>query len=260
MAVIRAGVNTAQANVTTSQASIAAADANIGAAQVDVWQTTQNYNRYANLLKLKSTTQQQFDQVKAAKELAEKQLTALQQQKKVATEQSNAITTQSRASDTHVKVAETTVEMRQADLDLAKLQASYTVITAPVDGVVSQKHAEVGQLIQAGQSLCTIVDQSDLWVVANFKETQLTDMHPGQEVEVSVDAYPDLKLHGKVQSIAAATGASFSLLPPDNATGNFVKVVQRIPVKIVFDQQDSLDRLRAGMNVVAEVELRDKGA
>ncbi len=255
---VKAGVNASQANVTTSQASIATVQANIEAAKVNLWQASQDYNRYANLIADHSITQQQFEKAKATKESAEKQLAVLQQQKKVASEQSKATASQSEVSSTNVNVAETNVDMRKADVDLAKLQLSYTVIIAPIDGVVSQKNVEVGQLVQAGQSLFAIVAQSDLWVVANFKETQLTHMHPGQEVDISVDAYPDLKLHGKVQSFAAATGARFSLLPPDNATGNFVKVVQRIPVKIVFDKQNqALGKLRAGMNVVVEVALSE---
>ena len=256
LAVVKAGVNASEANVGTSQANIATVEANIEAAKVQLRRATQDYNRYANLIADHSITQQQFEKVQAEKEAAEKQLEVLQKQRAVASQQNKAQQSQSNVSSSNVGVAETTVEIRKAELELAKLQLSYAVITAPIDGIVSQKNIEVGQLVQAGQSLFAIVETDDLWVVANFKETQLEKMHPGQEVDMSVDAFPGTTYKGKVASIAAATGAKFSLLPPDNATGNFVKVVQRIPVKIVFsDTQENLDRLRAGMNVEVEVEL-----
>jgi membrane fusion protein (multidrug efflux system) len=121
---------------------------------------------------------------------------------------------------------------------------------------VSKKSIEVGQYVQAGQPLMTVVDDTDLWVVANYKETQLRRMHPGQPVEVKVDAYPGHAFHARVQSISPATGARFALLPPDNATGNFTKVVQRLPVKIVFtDPPDPAHPLRVGMSVTSTVDV-----
>ncbi len=147
----------------------------------------------------------------------------------------------------------------QATLEAARLQLSYIVLKAPVDGIVSKKNVEVGQFVQAGQPLLAIVQRgttNDVWVSANFKETQLAQMHPGQTAEIEVDAYPGVIFHGRVESLAAATGARFSLLPPDNATGNFTKVVQRIPVKIVFtDPADPRHPLRVGMNVSVTVNL-----
>nr|WKN37947.1 HlyD family secretion protein [Tunicatimonas sp. TK19036] len=254
--VVKAGVNASQAGVTTAQANIGTVEANIEAAKVKLWQADQDFKRYSNLIEDHSITQQQFEQAKAAKESAEKQLEVWQRQKTVASEQRKANVSQTAVSSGNVSVAETNVKMRKSELDMAKLQLSYTVLTAPIDGVVSRKNIEVGQLVQAGQSLFAIVEQSDLWVVANFKETELNKMQAGQEVEISVDAYPGVEYRGRVESFSAATGAKFSLLPPDNATGNFVKVVQRVPVKIVFnDDQQNLERLRAGMNVEVEVHL-----
>jgi membrane fusion protein (multidrug efflux system) len=139
------------------------------------------------------------------------------------------------------------VEAARARLEAAELQLGYATITAPIDGTVTRKSVEVGQIVQPGQGLMTLIPLQDTWVTANFKETQLADVRPGQRAEIHVDMYgKSIKAH--VDSIAGATGSRMSLLPPENATGNFVKVVQRIPVKILVDQTDGLV-LRPGMNV-----------
>jgi membrane fusion protein (multidrug efflux system) len=161
--------------------------------------------------------------------------------------------------------AQARVMQAKAALDMANLNVQYTTVTAPVSGVVSRRTVEPGQTIQAGQPLLAVVPLEDgartpgrpsIWVTANFKETQLKSMRVGQGASISVDAY-GRTYHGKVDSIAAATGARFSLLPPENATGNYVKVVQRVPVKIVLDQgQDPEHLLRPGMSVVATVFTR----
>jgi membrane fusion protein (multidrug efflux system) len=137
----------------------------------------------------------------------------------------------------------------------AELDLSYTTITAPETGKITKKNAETRAFVQAGQSLMAVVTD-DVWVIANFKETQLTHMRPGQEVSVEVDAYPGRPLKGHVDSIQSGTGARFSLLPAENATGNFVKVVQRVPVKIVFDEQPTDMMLVPGMSVVPTVHLK----
>ena len=140
----------------------------------------------------------------------------------------------------------------KANLEAARLQLSYTTIVAPIDGVVTRKSVQLGQIVQPGQSLLTLVPLKDVWVTANFKETQLADVRPGQRAEVHVDMYGE-SYTGHVSSIASATGAKLSLLPPENATGNFVKVVQRIPVKIVLDKAPDGVTFRPGMNVDATV-------
>jgi membrane fusion protein (multidrug efflux system) len=140
------------------------------------------------------------------------------------------------------------VQAAQAALNAAELQLSYCTIAAPIDGVVTRKSVEVGQMVQPGQGLMTIIPLHDVWVTANFKETQLKSVRPGQPADVKVDMY-GTTIRGRVDSIAGATGARLSLLPPENATGNFVKVVQRIPVKIVFDSLPKNVVLRPGMNV-----------
>jgi membrane fusion protein (multidrug efflux system) len=142
----------------------------------------------------------------------------------------------------------------QASLAQAELNLQYATVKAPVKGIVSRKTAEMGQTIQSGQPLMAIIPLENVWITANFKETQLTDMRPGQAATVKVDAYGGREFKGRVDSIAAATGARFSLLPPENATGNFVKIVQRVPVKIVLDAgQDAEHVLRPGMSVVPTV-------
>jgi membrane fusion protein (multidrug efflux system) len=157
--------------------------------------------------------------------------------------------TRARASSAQARVQQAKATLAQAELNL-----QYTVVKAPARGVVSKKSVNPGQVVQAGQPLMSLVQTDDVWITANFKETQLDEMRPGQRVVVSVDAYGGRTFQGKVDSIAAATGARFSLLPPENATGNFVKVVQRVPVKIVLDQgQDPEHLLRPGMSVTPTV-------
>jgi membrane fusion protein (multidrug efflux system) len=148
------------------------------------------------------------------------------------------------------------VDEAKAAVALAELQLSYTQVVAPEDGFVTSKAVEAGDYVQTGQSLLEMVPR-EVWVTANFKETQITDMHPGEPATIEVDAYPGRQLRGRVDSIQAGSGARFSLLPPENATGNFVKVVQRVPVKIVFDQElDGNHVLGPGMSAVPDVRVR----
>ncbi len=209
------------------------------------------FDRYKKMIAQGSVTQQQFEKIQTDKEAMEKQIDAALQQQK----ESNSKTG---TANEQVKVAESVIKQRQSDLDYAKLQLSYSIVTAPFDGIVSKKNAVAGQLIQAGQPLCSIVAEQNIWVMANFKETQITKMKTGMKVEVDVDAFPDKKITGKVASFVSATGSMFSLLPPDNATGNYVKVVQRIPVKIELDKDsDGLKELKPGMSVYIKVILEE---
>ena len=253
----RATTNAARANIATSRASIGTVDAQIEAAKISVRRTTQDYERYNNLIKDHSITQQQFEQAEAAKQTAEKQLLILQEQKKQASQQTSAVAVQSNATASQVNIADATIKQRQVAVDAAKLNLSYTVVTAPEDGLVSKINVQAGQFVQAGQSLFSIVHSETVWVVANFKETQLDKMKVGQQVVIKADAYPGHKFEATLSSFAPATGSTFALLPPDNASGNFVKVVQRLPVKIEFTNgSDSLiKRLRPGMNVEVDVHL-----
>jgi membrane fusion protein, multidrug efflux system len=253
----RANAKAAHSGIASSQAGVSTIDAQIESAQVNLTRATQDYNRYANLIQDHSITQQQFEQAQAAKELAEKQLLILQQQRKQGSSQTGVVSSQSFATAQTVEVAESMVKQREVDVANAKLNLSYAVITAPEAGKVSKVNVQEGQLLQAGQSTFNIVHNSNIWVVANFKETQIRKMAIGQKVSLYVDAFPKHEFTGVLSSFSPATGAKFSLLPPDNASGNFVKVVQRLPVKIEFSNlQDSLlQRLRPGMNVNVDVHL-----
>lgn len=247
----------ARANIASSQANVYTVDAQIEAAKVNVWRTTQDYDRYSNLIKDHSITQQQYEQALAAKQTAERQLKVLQEQKAAASRQTNAVASQSNATAQQVSVADANIKAREADVETAKLNLSYSVITAPTDGRVSKVNVQPGQLINMGQSMFSIVNEQSLWVTANFKETQLEKMKEGQKVTVEVDAFPGHEFEAKVSSFSPATGARFALLPPDNASGNFVKVVQRVPVRVEFtDKADKeVAQLRPGMNVKVDVYL-----
>lgn len=256
LTVAQANTNASRANISTTAAGISTADAQIEAAKVAVWRTTQDYNRYANLIKDHSITQQQFEQAQAAKESAEKQLQILEAQKNQAARQTSAVSSQSNATSSQIGVANAAIKQKEVELEEAKLNLSYAVITAQESGMISKVNLQEGQFLQPGQSVFSIVLSNDLWVVANFKETQLENMKIGQKVTVHVDAYPGHPFEATLTSFSPATGSRFALLPPDNATGNFVKVVQRLPVKIEFNKSDSMiSQLRPGMSVNVDVHL-----
>lgn len=269
--VIKSNVTSADASasavstsIITAQAGIETARANVEAAKVRVWNATENFKRYEKLFNQTSATQAQYDAALAEKEAAEKQVAVLEKQVqaaeaqlKVAQQQAAASRTQASGVGTQVNLAEVGIQQQQANVDFAQLQLSYAYVIAPSDGFISKKNVQVGQLVNPGQILMSIVDDSHLWITANFKETQIENMKIGQDVEVKVDAYPDKTFKGKIESLQAATGSKFSLLPADNATGNFVKVVQRVPVRIALldDKNDHFD-LRAGMNVNVAVKVK----
>jgi membrane fusion protein (multidrug efflux system) len=203
------------------------------------------------------TARAQIAEAEAGIRMAESRLSAAQaseQQARANLRNAQTGPEQVTATRARASSAQARVEQAKATLAQAELNLQYTVIKAPARGVVSRKSVNPGQVVQSGQPLMALVQTDDVWITANFKETQLDEMHPGQRVVVSVDAYGGRRFQGKVDSIAAATGARFSLLPPENATGNFVKVVQRVPVKIVLDQgQDPEHLLRPGMSVTPTV-------
>lgn len=257
LGVASASTAASKASVATYEANVSTADAQIEAAKVTLRRATQDYERYANLIKDHSITQQQYEQAEAAKQSAERQLQVLTDQKNAASRQTHAANSQSNATAQQINVANASIEQRKADLENAKLNLSYTVIIAPEDGRVSKVNVQVGQYLQTGQTLFSIVlDNSNPWVVANFKETQLAKMQIGQRVVVHVDAYPGHDFEAKITSFSPTTGSRMALLPPDNASGNFVKVVQRLPIKIEFVGNDQfVKELRPGMNVDVDVHL-----
>ncbi|MBN9312394.1 MAG: secretion protein HlyD [Chryseobacterium sp. 39-10] len=254
----KASTNAAAQNINSTQAAISTANAQIEAAKVNVWKTTQDLKRYANLVKDHTITQQQYETALAAKQSADKQLQVLVDQKNQVSQQTGIVNSQTVATSEQIGVASAVVKQREVDVDNAKLNLSYTVVLAPEDGFVAKVPVQKGQFLQAGSQLFSLVRNNDKWVVANFKETQLSKMVEGQKVEIKIDAFPDQQFSGVVSSFSPATGSSFSILPPDNASGNFVKVVQRLPVRIDFEKLDPavMKKLRAGMNVQTTVVLK----
>jgi membrane fusion protein (multidrug efflux system) len=277
-------IHSASADVTGAQASVSAAQKQEEAAQAQIIEaqaTAQKLNadveRYRMLLGKHEIAQQQFDQATAAATSAnatvdarKAALLAAQQQVRVArsrVDQANAQLRNAQVTPKQVEVTKAKAESAAAQaqrykaaLDQAQLNLGYTTITAPVDGVVGKRSVQVGQNVSPGQDLMAIVPLRDIWVTANFKETQLEHMRPGQPVKVKVDTYGGTTWDAHVTSIGGATGAKYSLLPPENATGNYVKVVQRIPVRIDFDNNDKSDfnqdgLLRPGMSVEPDVKV-----
>lgn len=246
-----AQIGVSKSHVGSTVANVPPAQANVKAAEAKLWKIEQDYKRYKNLLDGHAITQAQFDAIKAEKEAAEAEVAA-------ARKQVSAINSQIGASKEQVNATKSGIAAYKAAIDFAKLQLSYTVITAPVSGIVSKRNIQIGQLVQPGQNMFAIVNTGKIYVTANFKETQLAEMKPGQHAEIDVDAYPDHKFEGTVASFSGATGAKFSLLPPDNATGNFVKVVQRMPVRISFDSLSGewRKKLRPGLSVFVKVKVR----
>ncbi len=254
-----------------SSSDLAYAEANVRARQASNDRAQADLARMKPLVDKAEISQLQYDAYVAAAKVADSELKAAQEKLASATKdaaikkaalaaaetrvaQAQAQLSSSVANRKQVAIrtadvgtAQAAIENKRAALEAAELQLSYTTITAPIDGVVTHKSVEVGQMLQPGQGIMALIPLNDTWVVANFKETQLAQVHAGQRAEVHVDMYGDT-IDGHVDSIAGATGASMSLLPPENATGNFVKVVQRIPVKIVVDQRKGVV-LRPGMNV-----------
>lgn len=230
-------------NVAATNSGTSVKQSQLAAAKAEVLKTQQEYKRYAALLKEEAATEQQMERVKADYESAKARyqeiLNAIQSVKLSTSEASAKIPT-----------AQTVIQAKQAAVDNAALFLSYTVITAPYDGWVGKKTLQPGQMIKEGQTLLSVVSK-EKWITANFKETQIQYLTIGQEVTISADALKDKEFTGIIKSLSPASGARFSLLPPDNATGNFVKIEQRIPVRIELKKSDdATDFLRAGMNVL----------
>lgn len=256
--VSKADVGSALASVSVSDANVQSAGGNIETAKIRLGRATNDFERYENLYKNHSITKQQYEQALAAKQEAESQLRILQQQQKASAFQKSVIIAKSNVSNKQTEVASANIKRAEAMLAAAKLNLSYTVITAAIDGQVSKISIQPGQLVQPGQALFYIINNQEAWVIANFKETQLDKMKMGQKVTVKVDAYPDTDFQGELTSFSPATGSKFSLLPPDNATGNFVKTIQRLPVKISLNTSNDTEKiklLRPGMNVSVDVHL-----
>jgi len=273
-----AGVDQAQRGIDGANARLVTAQARQREAEANATRTAKDVERFKGLLAKDEISQQQYDAAVAAADgahaaadsarsqvqeaqsgiqIAQSQLTQARAGSSQATAQLQSAQTapqqvqaiRARAASADAKVMQQRAAVQQAELNL-----QYAIVKAPTKGIVSKKGIEVGQVVQPGQPLMTLVPLENVWVTANFKETQLRDMRPGQPAIVEVDAYGGREFKGHIESLAAATGSRFSLLPPENATGNFVKVVQRVPVHIAIDEkQDAQQLLRPGMSVTAKV-------
>jgi len=262
----RAGIQAARQQYEAGKSMLAQAEANNVKAQNDL-------GRYKQLVEKQEISQQQYDQAVANAKASEAAVAAARASADAARQQvtqaegrlaqaeasyryASTAPKQMQATRAHAAEALALAQQKKAALDQAQLNLEYTKIQAPVDGIISNRTVEVGQNVSPGQQMLDVINLEDVWITANFKETQLRDMKVGQNVDISVDAY-GRTYKGKVNSIAGASGARFSLLPPENATGNYVKVVQRIPVKIVLDPGSNKDHLlRPGMSVEPKVWIR----
>jgi membrane fusion protein (multidrug efflux system) len=235
--------------ISETQSNFAVQRANIEEAQVRLTKATQDYDRYKNLYDDHAITKAQLDQATADRDAAQAMLDAAKSQVPVLDKRVNTSREQTIATASQV-------DTRKADVEYARLQLTYTVITAPASGIVSKRNIQIGQLVQAGSPLFSVV-HDDLYITANFKETQLSSIKLNQKVDIRVDAFDKEVIPGTIESFSGATGAKFSLLPPDNATGNFVKVVQRVPIRIKIDADTSImRRLRPGMSVDVTVHTK----
>jgi membrane fusion protein (multidrug efflux system) len=268
-----AGVQSAQSAVETAKSQLASAEADVTSAQAEATRREADEKRLT-ALDPRGVSQQQLDAARATADAARANLLAAQKrvgaakagvseaQAKVSAAQgvlAAAKTAQQQIASAEAKLkwAQAKVGQAQAEADAAQLDLSYTTIKAPVAGRVTRKNVQPGQYVQVGQTLLAVV-APEFWVTANLKETQLSRVRVGQPVDIEIDAFPGHTFHGHIESIQAGTGARFSLLPPDNATGNFVKVVQRVPVKITFDHNDSNeDLLAVGMSVVPAIHVTE---
>ena len=278
----RAGIATTEHEIASARARFASAEATLRQREAEATRAGRDVERLKALIAKEEIPQQQYDAAVAAADASQaaaeaaratvaetqtaisvaesraRQARAGASQAQASLRNAQTAPQQVQATRAQANVAAARVKQAEAILAQARLNLEHATVRAMTDGVISRKTVEVGQTIAPGQPLMALVDLDNLWVTANFKETQLHNVQSGRRVRVSVDALGSREFTGRVESIAAATGARFSLLPPDNATGNYVKVVQRVPVKIVFDPgQDPEHRLRPGMSVTPTVLLRD---
>lgn len=260
----KARLQEAQAAVDDAHAQLKMLDASVYAAEVATtinkdqiegakarqWQSQQDINRYKNLVKAEAVTGAEFEQVKARYDVAVSDFNA---------SKSSLTTSKARIlelkSKTDLLLAD--LKKKEAQLELARINLSYTVITAPYSGKLGRKTVLIGQQIQPGQPLVYIINEKEKWVTANFMETQVGGMHIGQAVDITVDALDGAHYNGTIEAISGSTGSKFSLLPPDNSSGNFVKIVQRIPVKIKLSSGD-MDAVKVGMNVIVSIQKQKR--
>lgn len=233
---------------TSQRAHVETAGANIAAVQARREHIQKDLERFQNLIDRGSAARQSLDKVESESKQAAAELRGSQSA-------ANAEHTQLATLDIEITETEARLENAKAQLSLAEIDLEHTRIKAPIDGVIGNRGVQLGQLVRPGVALASLVQNSKIWVEANFKETQLQHMRLGQPVTIKVDAYPDLELTGKVDSFSPASGSEFSILPEENATGNFTKIVRRVPVKVVFDASENIQLLRPGLSAEVKVNV-----
>lgn len=244
----RSGKQVTSAGMATMTNNLQVNDAGIEEARVQLADARREAARYQKLLEKDAVTRQQYDKVQTAAQAAQARYDQLLRAKRT-----TSLTRNEQAR--YLEQNQASIRLAEAAVELARLNLSYTAVIATCDGMTGRKEIHEGQLVQPGQTMVEIVDNSDLWVIANFRETQMPHIRPGAQVKVTADAVPGVSFSGKVESVSNATGAAFSIMPQDNATGNFVKVEQRVPVRISLLGNDArlLQRLKAGYNVECSI-------
>lgn len=258
LAAVRSNAKAVDDNANAAVFSSETTAQTIQSAKAQLTRSKNNWNRVKNMFASKAATQAELDNATAEYEVASAQYEAAQKQFKASQAQSSGVRSQALGQQSMISLAEAMVRQREAELKLALTQLDYATVEAPCDGIVAKRSIEVGQFITIGSPLCSVIDNTTLWISANFKETQLEKMKIGQAVDIKIDAYPNMKLSGKLNSFVGATGAKFSLLPPDNSTGNFVKIVQRVPVRISIDHLSAaqLKQLFPGLSAYVTVHTK----
>ena len=249
----RSGRKVVGNTVNTASNSAEVFESSIEEAELRVDKLQRDYDRYSRLLERKATTPVVVEQYRTELDMARARVNALRRQREAAR---STVTEVSQRQEN----AEASIMRAEAAVDMARLNLSYTVITAPADGFLGRRGIEQGQLVNPGQIITTIIPDSPKWIVANFKETQMSRIRPGQNVEISIDAIPGRKFSGKVSAISSATGSRYSMIPTDNSSGNFVKIQQRVPVLIDFSDTISPDdnrRMAAGMMCEVKVNVTE---
>ena len=256
--IAKSGATTADMNAAASSLNSQAAKDNIATAQARFNKSEKEMTRVEKMLKDGAATQQQFESIKAEFETSKAQLDMLKKQYEASSSQASGAQSQAEGQKSQIVLAQAMVKQREAELAMAQTQLDNTLIKAPYDGIISKKSIEVGQYLQIGTPVCSAVDYTNLWVSANFKETQIEEMRAEQLVDIKIDAFPNAHIQGKLQSFGGATGAKFSLLPPDNATGNFVKITQRVPVKILITEypKELTGLLLPGLSAMVDIHTK----
>ncbi|MCX7074808.1 MAG: HlyD family secretion protein [Methylococcales bacterium] len=245
----QAHIQRVRATKNTQHANIASADAAVSVVQAKRHHITQDLERLTALIERGSAPQQILDKMHAESKQATAELRGSQA---AVSAQQKQLT----SFDSEISEAEARVKQMQAQVSLAKIDLDNTKIRAPFDGVIGHRGVQIGAYVEAGTNLAYLLETQKIWAEANFKETQIENMKVGQPVKIHVDAYPNINFTGKVDSFAPASGSEFSILPAENATGNFTKIVRRVPVKIVFDANENTVLLKSGFSVNVKVQVK----